>query len=825
MNRSQAINGLTWSLAETEGEVVSVYLWCATGACDEQPQQAGAAHFVEHMLFKGTHRHAVGDIAKEIEGFGGDINAYTSHDETVLHATVPVEAWRETTTTLFDMFWASTFTPDAVRAERDVILEEVASYLDDPHSVVEDASCALLFGAHAYGRPVIGTHETVESLSHEQLVAFWTTHYAPNRCHLAIAGPLAHKDVERWLRAHVPMVASGAPISGQDELATYSGRRRHVPENFDTQLATLAWRGPPSSHPDQASLAVLASLMGQGHASVLDVHLTMRDALASDVWCEQDTMKHASVWSALLLPLPGTCNTAIHAALEHIEALRHSPPLEDAVERAKAGLLTDLLFTNETTDGVAHDMAWHQHHGDSHTDRLRWPAAIEAVTPLAVMAAANRWLPADRAVITSVGPEAPEAAPRSYPSAKAVLRDTNKPDSEGVGIRRRAGARDGVAALHVACFGGGLLERARTAGTGLAWSQTLLSGTQSRTEEELVVAIDELGAAVEPYVTKSVTGITMTLPAKNAQRGAELLGEILTQPTLGGEAWSRNRVGMQEEHRSQDDRAGERMNERAWQRLWSHHPWRLPASGTPASLERITSAGLQRYHRRCFDAGAQHTMVSGDVDSDLILDIFRRWLPEPTGLAHPCLDTPEPRPRPGHARLKAGHQQTLLAWNVITPSPRDPRHYALALGNLVLGGQSGRLFDALRERNPLAYSVWATRSAGHDGGISSYGLATTPEQWRSAKRLLYECLQRMADDGPTERELTRAKRMMLGAKAMGLQRASGRAAAELQEAMYGLTRTRRQLEERLAPITRADVHAAMESTINSDGLWTHVMPS
>ena len=157
-------NGLEILLREAHAApVASLQIWAKVGSADEGPGEEGLAHFHEHMLFKGTERRGVGDVAGEIEGAGGRVNAYTTFDVTVYYATLPSDALDVGVDVLVDAVRHSTFDPAEVKREVEVVLEEIRRSEDAPDHVLSDLAFANAYRAHAYGRPILGSAENVAS--------------------------------------------------------------------------------------------------------------------------------------------------------------------------------------------------------------------------------------------------------------------------------------------------------------------------------------------------------------------------------------------------------------------------------------------------------------------------------------------------------------------------------------------------------------------------------------------------------------------------------------------------------------------------------------
>ncbi|MBW1885156.1 MAG: insulinase family protein, partial [Deltaproteobacteria bacterium] len=174
-------NGLTILLRESHrAPVVELQIWANVGSADERPGEEGLAHFHEHMLFKGTERRSVGDVAGDIEGLGGQINAYTSFDSTVYYATLPANAWRDGLEVLSDAVRYSIFDAAEVAREREVVLEEIRRSEDTPGHVLGNLAFRACYPTHPYGNPILGPAENVAHFDREQIRRFFERWYTPD---------------------------------------------------------------------------------------------------------------------------------------------------------------------------------------------------------------------------------------------------------------------------------------------------------------------------------------------------------------------------------------------------------------------------------------------------------------------------------------------------------------------------------------------------------------------------------------------------------------------------------------------------------------------
>src|SRR3990170_703173 len=182
-------NGLTVVIRENHSSpVVAVQVWVKAGSTTEPEEHAGMSHILEHMAFKGTKRRGPGQIAREVEGLGGEINAYTSFDQTVYHITISGRYLENALDILADTLGDSVFDADELAREKEVVLEELRMNEDNPGRVNSKALFREAFQVHPYGRPVIGYADTIRKATRKDLVSYFTRYYYPGNMVLVITG-------------------------------------------------------------------------------------------------------------------------------------------------------------------------------------------------------------------------------------------------------------------------------------------------------------------------------------------------------------------------------------------------------------------------------------------------------------------------------------------------------------------------------------------------------------------------------------------------------------------------------------------------------------
>ncbi len=287
---SRLKNGLTVvSHRMAELETVALGVWVKAGSLDERPEEAGIAHFLEHMAFKGTRRRTALQIVEEIEGRGGDLNAATSTETTGYTAHVLKEDWRTALDVIADIVTGPVFDPDEMERERGVILQEIAAAQDDPADLVFEQAEEAAFDGNPLGRSVLGSRETVGRLSPDDLRAFRQRNYTAGRMVLSAAGNIRHGDLERMAEE----VLSGVPEGGKvcRETPHFSPGRRLSRKEQDQTHVVLAWAAPGYLHDDVYVMQALSSILGGGMSSRMFQELRERRGLC------YSTYTYYSAWA------------------------------------------------------------------------------------------------------------------------------------------------------------------------------------------------------------------------------------------------------------------------------------------------------------------------------------------------------------------------------------------------------------------------------------------------------------------------------------------------------------------------------------------------
>jgi predicted Zn-dependent peptidase len=327
---------------------VALGFWIGAGSRDEPESRAGVSHFIEHLLFKGSSRYSAQDIAETFDELGGELNAATSRETTVVYARVPDEKLETALDVMSDMVFRPSFSD--VDSEREVVLEEIAMVEDSPQDLVHDVAAEAVFGSHPLGRPVIGRAEVISSVSRRGLSAYHRRAYASDRIVLAAAGNVGHSELVALLEARRerPPSAAGLVPRKPFKRLPAPGLRfvRKETEQFHVCLGA-----PGISRTDERRFAasVLDAIVGGSASSRLFQEIREKRGMAYSVYSYSSQYSDAGQIGFYVGTREENVPDCLEIAVRELDDLASGHVRTDELERAKENLKGRLLLSLEST--------------------------------------------------------------------------------------------------------------------------------------------------------------------------------------------------------------------------------------------------------------------------------------------------------------------------------------------------------------------------------------------------------------------------------------------------------------------------------------------
>lgn len=821
--------------------VVAVQLWVGVGSADEEPAQLGMAHVHEHLVFKGTARRGVGEIAQQVEAAGGSINAWTSLEETVYHVVMPAGAARLGMDILLDGTLHTAFDPEELSRELEVIREEIRRGDDVPARSHMEHLFGSVWAEHPYGRRVIGSIESVSAFDKPALRAFHDKWYAPSNMRLVVVGDCEREDVEAW----VDELLEGTPKaeSAPPERAPTAARRPTTTpileyREVENARITLGFDGPSLSHPDAPAVNLLCTLIAGNNSSLLYDRLVRKEALALGAWSDTMNLRESGIVMA------GASFSPEHSVLDVVRVLGEELGgaalrfREDDLQRAKRSYEAAYLKSGATVQSIANSYgSSHLHLGDADA-QARWMERIAVLSLDDVRAAARRWLDPRALTIVAqlpLGEKAKELRPSALREAfedgfqrRVRLARTSSPkDHQGYqqfelenGIRLIV-QREPTLPLFNLRMGvrvGALSDPAERAGRSGLMTSLLVSGNCRLDTQALEQRLDQLGASASASAGQTTTVFSLSGLAAEQSATIELAEWSWFESDFPQHEVDRVKRVQQRGLIQAEENPNYLAMRALRQNFFKNHPYALPSEGTIDSITAMTREDLCAAHRRLLDPTALAVSAIGDVDVDALIDQLSAWRGDP-GSATPPPESPAAPAWPERQEIIVEHARKQAVVYVAYPGLGRDHEDAAAVSvmTVIMSGQGGRLFKVLREERSLAYSVTMGADVFADSGMIYARIETSPTKIDEAIRGMREELARLRDEALDSAEIARAKARLAGQMQVSMQTGGARASLTLRDELLGRGyRYGLDFPERYAAVTAEQIQGLAEKLLRAE---------
>ena len=842
-------NGVELLLVEDHfSRSIAIQCWVRVGSLDESYEERGMSHFIEHMLFKGTTRRAVGEIASTVESCGGDINAYTTFDRTVFYLTLASKHLETGVDLLADAIYHSSFDEEEFEREKEVILEEIKRSLDDPGSKVGRKIFENIYGSTGMGRPIIGDQDSVKGFKASELKKFHRRWYAPGNMSVVVAGDIdiaaARKLVLRTFGAEAERsFPSRAPIVhqevGETKVVLLKG-------DYKQPRLEIAFRAPSLESADTAPLDLAAFAAGSGDLSRFSRRLRDDKQVITASSCSvYSPLQQEGVFEASIFVSEEDYLEAATETCAEIMRLREQDPVtEEELVRARASLRADRIYRDETVEGQAKSLGYSLMTTHKQVfDDVYW-AHISTVTPQTVREACRKWLNPLRAVIVGMVPETStidekqilaacvagfKKSPVSSFAPAMKLNGSGRMRNENEGALVQD-LRPGIKLVYkhnpqgklfslVAASEGGLRgESGSEAGLYCAMTALLAKASSEYSYEQMQGMVENIGATLDGFSGKDSFGMQFHCLTEHLDTMLGLFSSALEHPVFPEEQWSAVQREILEAIKAKDDSPAGVCIRNLQELMFGDHPYSRPTYGTKEAVSGYTVGQLNQRFVELRDQGQWVVSCVGSIDPAIVAKKLEKalinWKPKAAPRTF-ASDGQLSQSKPDKRRIVKDREQSHLAIGFPGLNWADKDRAALDVMVNILGGHGGRLFRKLRDRDSLAYSVSPIVSYGkHPGVVGSY-IACAPSKVEQAVSSLKREMLAMREEAPSKEETDRSKNYIVGSHEMDLQKSDAQAMTMALMELYGIGHDDfRNYPKEIEKVTSEDVLRVAKRLLN-----------
>jgi zinc protease len=808
-------NGLTLLVQpDHSAPVVSVVTHVKAGFFDEPDRWTGISHVLEHMFFKGTGRRGVGAIARETKAAGGYLNAGTGYDHTSYFTVLPASGLAAALDIQSDALRNSVIDPDELARELKVIIQEAKRKRDTPGAVAQETLHEIMFDRHRIRRWRIGTEEQLARLTRDDLWSYYRSRYVPERTIVAITGSLdPDQALELARSAYTDWPAAASALDASpEEPPRREIRARTLRGDVTHAELVLGWRAVPPLHPDAPALDLAAAVLGLGRGSWLYRSLR-EEGVVTSVSAHNYAPTELGVFSVGADLEPEKLTLAIERIAENVSRLALLGPGPDELDRARTLLLARWARQLESMEGKGSALAAAEAVEDvSFLDREY--EALSSVGPDEVRAAAATYLQPDNVSAVAYLPEDSEpelTAPLLERAFAVTALRTTAPQPQSPSLIVPAGGaspggRRQSEVLHTQLAGADLLVRRKSgvplvtlgvyvprlefdpagqAGLGALTVRSSVRGAGDLDTASLAFGFERLGGTLSGAAASDWLGFSTTVLSHNIGAAAALLDLVFSDPRLAEVDVTTERALMITEAEQAADDMFRYPFQLAFAGAFGDVGYGLPVSGLPETLATISPADVRHWHPHAFLGGRRVVVAVGDVDPEEASAVLAGVFGDRD--TRPGLPTLAPLSWAGGQGESAVRvvtrekQQAALAMAFPGPGRRHADRRAAEIWAAVASGLGGRMFEALRDRRSLAYTVMASSwQRGRAGALITY-IATSPEREDEARTAMLEELDRFTRELVTEAELRQAVNYLSGQAEINRQSGAG-LAGEILEA-------------------------------------------
>ena len=813
-------NGLKVFLKEdSHSPVSSIFVWVNTGSAYENDNQRGLAHVHEHMIFKGTDNLKVGEISRQLEAHGGEVNAFTSFDETVYYTTISNEFIDVGLNILSDCMSNATFDEEELSKELEVILEEIKRGNDSPSNCLSEMMFKHTFSSSTYGLPIIGTPESVKSFKRSDVKGFYDKWYQAENMHLVVVSGAKSDDVKLKIekvfnKIRQDKVEKPKFIENENVLGLQINTEFH---EVNEVYFAFSFKSKKAIDKDSAVLDIVSHILGSGTSSLLYKELKEDLSLVTSIYSSNYSMRHSGVFMITGTFLNDNINEVIKEVCLKIQQICNLDFDLAQIERAKNSILSDDLHENETVQGQAQSIGYLESlTGDIESKKI-YLERIKEITPEEISKVASSLFTLENLNLNLIFPkkikfendkhlkkmmldifnitphpcikDLSSYVSKDYSISKIVH---NKPTRVrldcGADLLVLQNTKTPLFSLRSVSMGGLRQEDKTSNGKFSILAELFERGSKNFSKDQLSMKTELLASDIEGYSGKNTLGLKLLGPSANLQELIEIYSDVISNPLfIEKELEIVKRDTMSYLNRKKQNYAA-LTADKFYEKLFPNHPYSMSQYGTEESLDNISQDNISKAYRETITKNNLLFSAVGNFDLDQLVECLNSNLnisDEDFLNIKDSNFTPIKEDQNFETKL-GDKQQSHIMIGTYAPSMESQDQYAFQVMNSCLSGMGGRLFLELRDRKSLAYTVSSFYSPSPTIGHFGVYIGCSPEKKDESIEAINREISKLVTDGITSSEIERSKNYLIGRNDISLQRNASINARISQGCFFGL---------------------------------------
>lgn len=778
-------NGQTLIVQENHSNpIVTIDTWVCTGSVNETDTNSGVAHFLEHLFFKGTKKHPVGEFDRMLESKGAIVNAATSKDFTHYYITIPSQHFDTALDLHADMLTDPQIPRKELEQERKVVLEEISKDLNTPAKKVYNNLNDMMYTHHPYKRKVIGSADVISTIRREEILEFFNDFYAPSNMVTVVVGDVDTTTViEKVSRAFNSGYKKPVKKHFRKEFPLFTQKRKA--EYIDTQSGymMIGFRGVNICDNDTFALDVLAEILGGGKSSKFYKNIKEQKGLAYSLSASNGSYRDDGIFYISANYTPTNVEKLEKAIFEEIRYIQKYGVTEEELNTAKKMIEQETYYARESTSNISSELGYIYALTGSSDLYQNYVQNIKKVSANDVQRAAQRFLGVSRSAVSIALPKKMENT-----EIKAEVKHSAKKVAESNGTEKytvdnnltllvNKHNNNDIIAMSIIAKGGEFLEK--VTGEGTLAAGVMLKGTKKYSSQELAQIMEENGIKIEPTCGEDYFTINVQTTTAQIDLTFEILDEVLNNALFDDYDIEKKRTEILNKIRQQRDVPMNIALEDFKTFIYENSVYSHSNKILEKSLPNVTRENIVSYYNRILDAKNVIVSINGDVIPEKMVSKFGTILSDKKQSEFKYSQykvTKRLTPKVISKNIKDLQTAWLFTgWQ--TAGVSDKKDFVtLKVINTILGdGMSSRMYKNLREQDGLAYQLGSTYNPKALGGTFMTYIGTNPEKLDYSRNKINVEIERLKMEFVSDTELQDAKDRLKGSFVVALETNSEKA--------------------------------------------------
>lgn len=754
--------------------IVTIDTWIKTGSINENDQNNGVSHFLEHLFFKGTTNHPTGEFDKVLESKGAITNAATSKDFTHYYITIPSKFFDLALEMHADMLLNPLVPSKELEKERKVVLEEISKDEHLPNTICYENLVKMLYDKHPYKRKVIGERQIIENISRDEIMDYYNKFYSPANMVTIVVGDVDTQGTLQKIKAAFNSKNAPAPSFNYPKDGPLKEQAKKIKfEDVQSGYLLIGYRGTPISAKDSYALDVLSTILGDGRSSVFYRKIKDEKQLAFSISAYNSGFKDDGIFYISANFTPEKYQALENEIFNIIKEIQRSGVTEEQVQLAKNVIERDTFYSRESVSNIANQLGYTFVTAGDASYYDNYLKNIAKVTPQEVKDAAVKYLQLNKSAVSVVLPKdtgAERPVSNVIPATAstklvAEINDTQKyllPNYSTLLLTPNT-AND-IIGINITVKGG-LLDEGKK-GAAKLMSATMQKGTKRYTAQELAELLESHGINITSSVGRDSFNIDVLTTKNEYPLTLDILNEIVNNAKFDEYEIEKTRNNLMQSIKQSEDKPLSVAVETFKAKIYGGSTYNNSIYSLKETLPAVTQQDIFNYYDNVFNPENIVISINGNVDKDLTLqkfgDMFKLRNTQAFDYKQYTIPALSSAQNIHKKVAKTNTAWIILGWQ--TGGLQNLKDVAtLQVINAILGtGMDSRLFKNLRGEDGLAYQIGTGYSPNVVKGHFLAYIGTNPENIKVATDKMLCEINRMKTEFVSQTELQEAKDKILG---------------------------------------------------------------